>query len=197
MPIRSKEWRIDRVHRLSNAILDEVAEFEADFGLVTPETRAWSQLVHKDIQEHIAYLRGKRDTPPPPARRVRPSEAEIERARLELEATKQELTSEQLAEKKARWRRLWVRSLAAITGFQYQQRDAVGEERAWADRIANEMHAMVARLRHTVESDHPGMPPIDDIETTEIVRAFLLADDDDDRHDEGHESTDIDQNSPC
>lgn len=207
MSIRSREWRIDRVHRLRNAILKEAAEFDADFGVTTPEVLAWSQLVHKDIQEHVAYLRGKRDTQPPPVRRVlRPSEAEIERARLELEATEQALTSEQLAKKKAGWRRLWVRSLAAITGFRYQQRDAVGEERAWADRIANEMHAMVARLRHAMESDHPGMPAIDDIETTEIVRAFLLllVDDDDgddggddDRRDEGSGGTDVDQNPPC
>jgi hypothetical protein len=192
MPIRSQEWRIDRVHRLNNAIVEEAAQFDADFGAVTPDVQAWSKLMHNEIQAHLEYLRGKRDTRP--VRRVlQPSEAEIERARVELEATKHEISSEQLAKKKARWRRLWVRSFAAITGFEFQQRDAVGEERAWADRIANEMLAMVARLRHTMERDHPGMPPIDDIETTEIVRALLLDDDDDDdgddRPDEGRPGT--------
>lgn len=191
MPIRSQEWRNDRVRRLNDAIVEEAAQFDADFGVVTPEDRAWSKLMDNEIQEHVAYLRGKRDTRP--ARRVlRPSEAEIERARVELEATKHEISSEQLADKKARWRRLWVRSFAAITGFECQQQDAVGEERAWADRISNEMLAMVARLRHAMERDHPGMPPIDDIETMEIVRALLLDDDDDDgddRRDEGRPGT--------
>lgn len=201
MPIHSQEWRIDRVHRLSNAILNEAAEFDADFGIVTPEVHAWSRLLGDEVQEHVAYLRGNRDARPP-RRVLRPSEAEIERSRIELEATKQELTSAQLAEKQARWRQLWVSSLAAIAGFQDQQRDAVGEERAWADRITTEMHAMVARLRHAMESDHPGMPPIDDIETQEIVGAFLFADDDDDddddgRRDVGSGSTDIDHNPPC
>lgn len=203
MPIRSQEWRIDRAYRMSNVILEEAASFDADFGVATPEVHAWSKLVHEDIQEHVAYLREKlkkRDAqPPPPRRRRRPSEAEVEQARREIEATKQELTGEQLAEKHARWRRLWVRSIAAITGFEFQQRNAVGEERAWADRIADEAHAMVARLRNTMERDHPGMPPTDDIQTEEILRALLLDDDDtddDDRRDEASTRTDIDQNPP-
>jgi hypothetical protein len=173
MRIGSQEWRIDCVHRLSNAIFEEAAGFDADFGVATPVGRAWAKLVVDDVQEHVAYLRGQRDTRPP--RRVRrPSEAEVERARLEMEATKQEPTPEQLTDKKARWRRLWVRSFAAIMAFEWQQQDAVGEERAWADRVADEAYVMVAQLRRTMEAEYPGMPPTGDIETAEIFRAFLL-----------------------
>lgn len=174
MLIGSQEWRIDCVHRLSNAIFEEAAGFDADFGADTPEGHAWAKLVVDDVREHVAYLRGERDTRPPPRRARRPSETEVERARLEVEATKQEPTPEQLTDKKTRWRRLWVRSFAAIMAFEWQQRDAVGEVRAWADRVADEAHVMVAQLRRTMEDEYPGMPPTDDIETAEIFRAFLL-----------------------
>jgi hypothetical protein len=176
MSIRNEEWRLDRVRRLTMEILDQAALFSAEYGAPTAETRAWASLVNEQVQEWFAYLRSQRSVKPSARSPLRPTAEQIEQARFEMEANKRKLTGEQLARKHARWRRLWVRSRAAVVAFEMQLRDAVGEERAWAERIANELHSMVVELRHSMECEHPGMPAVNDIDTMEIVTAILLVD---------------------
>jgi hypothetical protein len=195
MPIRGEKWLIERADRMHNAIVNAIVRFEQRYTRPTPRDVAWARHVTERMHAWTEHLYGPTNARRPRQRIDAPvllDSDEIESARVELEATKQELTSEQLDEKRARWRRMWARIHGIIANFMRIQRDCFGDDRELADSIVDQIRLIAARQYIDLESRHPGLPPIDDIDAGEMLFGLLLDDDDDDDDDDSDQLLDSD-----
>jgi hypothetical protein len=183
MPIRGEKWLIERADRMYDAITDAIVRFEQRYTTPTPEDVAWSRKVVEQTRAWATHLHGPPNAPRPRRRIDAPVLLDvdvIESVRVELAAAKQEPPGEQLDEKRVRWRRMWARIHGIIANFMRIQRDCFGDDRELADSIVEQIRIIAARQHIALESKHPGMPPIDDIDASEMIYGLLLDDDDDD-----------------
>jgi hypothetical protein len=173
-----EEWKAEREWKLFDVILEEFALFESKYGTLTPDDEAWTVRMREWTRSMLAYVRGH----PGVRRPNRPSSdglhATTDEVRSFVSTPRPGLNEEEREEKRWRWRRMWARVEGLIVGFDNQQRDAAGDDRAWALRVAADARHGVAMELQRLKVEHPDMPPVDDLSADEILRALLFDEED-------------------